>query len=62
MVNTNDLLVSDLHYLSNTLTNTDNKADDFTKEDDNLISQQVDNVDKYSVNGVPKWQKIECIS
>ena len=52
LANTNGLLVLYLHHLANTLTNSNDKADNFTKEDDNLIPQQVDDTDRYGIDRV----------
>ena len=61
LANINSLLVSDLHYLANTLIITDDKAGDFTKENDNLIPWQVDNTNTYGVDGVRKWGKTNSV-
>ena len=44
------------------MTNTNNKIDDFTKKDNNFISQQIDDIDRYGVDEVCRWGKTECVS
>ena len=53
--------MSDLYHLAGILTNTNDKANDFIKEDDNLLSLQIDNADRYSIDGVRKWEKSKCV-
>ena len=47
LANTDSLLVLDLCHLTNTLTNTKEMTDNFTRENDNLISWQVNDADRY---------------
>ena len=49
------------YHLANILTNTNDKADNFIKEDDNLILWQMDDADRYGIDGVCKWEETKCI-
>lgn len=51
----------DLHYLANTLTNTNDKANDFTREDNNLIPWQIDNAERY-YKGIFFWLVYRCFA
>lgn len=52
LANINGLLILDFHYLANILTNTNDKANNLIRKDDNLILQQVNNIDRYCVDKV----------
>lgn len=41
------------------MVNTNDKADDFIREDDNFIPQQVDDIYRYDMNRVYKLRKIQ---
>ena len=46
--------MSDFYYLANIVTNINDKSDDFTKRNDNFISWQVDDKDRYGIDVVCK--------